>query len=70
MAVVTHVGRAVAGLRTSYSIRPSQSWMIRTNPFDFDSFIQRSDWNAALSSNVNSSGCSHAAKWPPFAARL
>ena len=36
----------------------------------FDSSIQRRDWNAALSSNVNSSGCSHAAKWPPFAARL
>jgi hypothetical protein len=32
--------------------------------------FQRSDLNAALSSFVNSSGCSHAAKWPPFSTRL
>ena len=36
----------------------------------FDRSIQRSDLNAALSSDVNSSGCSHAAKWPPLGSRL
>jgi hypothetical protein len=33
-------------------------------------WAQRSDWNAARSSATKSSGCSQAAKWPPFSSWL
>ena len=68
MAVVTHVGELTAG---AHLVLDKTTRMVgESGRKPSVSSSQRSDLNAALSSLAKMSGCSHAAKWPPFAARL